>query len=186
MFRQTITSLASKSSGASSKYQSRPSRKTPAQFEVYINGPVSTKDTLKKQRFTYGTSTLRQPDYLPGNYVRMHKATYTLTANRNGVMTVQHSKINPKKMKWLNVEPDIQKVARSREVREELEKNGCASNLSKVNVTYAASELHDNAEPDWRLRVQKTRTLVEQFPDPNLVSRGMVAHIDPLSRYAFE
>ena len=187
MFRQTIHNLASKSSGASSKYQNRPSRKIPVQFEVYINGPVSTKDTLKKQRFTYGIGQARrQPEYLPGNNVRMHNVVYTLNATANGVMSIQRSKINPEKMKWVHVETDIQKVARSREVRTMFETFGCASNLTKLNPQYADSEIHDHAEPDWRMRVQKTRSLVEQYPDPNLASRGIVAHITPLATCAFE
>jgi hypothetical protein len=100
-------------------------------------------------------------------------------------MTVRQSKINPKTRKWVDVEPDIQKVYRSRQVRQELALQGRASAMTNANKDYA-EELYELEEPRWRERVLAKQSLTERYVDPNKFTRGLVPALKPLDRYCNE
>jgi hypothetical protein len=100
-------------------------------------------------------------------------------------MTVRTSRINPQQRKWVDVEPDIQKVYRTRQVRAELERSERASPYIAANKHYK-EELDELNEPRWRDRVLAKKSLTERFVDPNLFARGLVPALTPLDRYIYE
>ena len=184
MLRRTIPSLASKVSGGHAKNQAGRPRRKAKQFNVFINTPVSTKEALKEQRHRYGQNAhSRLPEYRPGQNVRMDRK-FTLHATRPGVMTIQKSKINPD-VKWLHVDPDIQKHRRANDMRSELIARGDASHMTETNEAYAP-ELQVFKEPHWRERVMEVLPLTKRYQDPNLFVRGRIGKLDPLKRYTYE
>jgi hypothetical protein len=186
MFRFSLLVLASKASGGAAKNQGSATRRKYKQFGGIIGEPISTKEKLKEQRSRFGqTRFSRVPEYFPGNNVTMTRKQFTLYAKVNGVMTVRPSIINPRARKWVDVEPDIQKVYRSRQVRGELDRQERASPFVESNKHYK-NELQELREPRWRDRVMNKKSLAERFVDPNLFSRGLVPALNPLDRYCYE
>ena len=186
MLRCSRVVLASKVSGGAAKNQAGHPKRKFKQFGGYIGEPISTRDTLKEQRSRFGQCKhSRIPEFFPGKNVRMDPRTFTLMANVNGVMTVRQSRIAPAIRKWVDVEPDIQKVYRTNQVRQELERLDRASTMTANNKHYR-EELNELKEPRWRERVMNKKPLVERFVDPNLFVRGIVPELKPLDRYCYE
>ncbi|EPY41129.1 hypothetical protein AGDE_02796 [Angomonas deanei] len=186
MIRISTIALASKVTAGNAKNQAGSPRQKAKLFHVIPDTPVTPIEQLKEQRRRYGQDRYsRLPEYRPGRNVRMDPNTFTLYATKKGVMQIKKSKNNPS-YKWLEVEPDIQKVYRSRQVREALRSRGEASYMVGTNEHYKA-ELDELNEPHWRERVMHVKKATNQFPDPNLFTRGLVSSIDPLSnRYSYE
>lgn len=177
--------LASKVTAGNAKNQAgRPHRKAKL-FHAIPGTPVAPIEKIKEQRRRYGQDRYsRSPEYLPGRYVKMDPNTFTLYATTKGVFTITTSRINPS-LKWVDVEPDIQKVYRSNEMRKALEKRSEVSHLVRENDAYRA-ELDALEEPHWRERVMSRRKATERFQDPNLLTRGLVPKLEPLNRYSYE
>ncbi|CCW66776.1 unnamed protein product [Phytomonas sp. Hart1] len=185
MFCFTRACLASKVTGGNSRNQAGRFRKKFKVFHVIPGTPVAPVEKLKEQRRRFGQDRYsRQPEYRPGRNVRMDPNTYTLYATTKGVMTIRTSRIHPS-YKWLDVEPDIQKVARSRAMRQALEERGQASMLVASNPNYKV-ELDNFEEPRWRERVMQPIKATERFQDPNLFIRGQLQVLDPKRRYSYE
>ncbi len=179
---------ASKSSGTTTKYQARPSRDKTIGFKVYLGQPVlKGMELLRQKQRTNHRWGVREPDYHPGRNVTMHAKVRNLTADVSGVPTLRKSKIDPVRYEWLDVEPDIQKVYRTAQLRKlYFAPRGRASEMSgKHNARYAEEE-EDLREPDWRQRVMRKMPLTERFPDPNLLTRGLVKSIAPKPRFFHE
>lgn len=185
MLRLTPNRLASKVTAGNAKNQAGSPRQKAKLFHVIPGTPVTPIEKLKEQRRRFGQDRYsRQPEYRPGRNVRMDPNSFTLYATTKGVMTIRASRINPS-YKWLDVEPDIQKVYRSRQMREALAARGKASMMVEGNAHYKA-ELDHLEEPHWRERVMQVPKATERFQDPNLLSRGLVSSLRPLSRYTYE
>lgn len=182
MLRRTTFVFASKSSGTSAMYQARPPRKKPKQFQVILGEGVSKRELIKEQKSRYTTYFSRMPLYHPGKNTTMNPKTLTIKPTKDGIVFRKDSKINPNARRWLEVEPDVQKVARSRFVRNEFDRMGISSEMFKRNKAYE-SERHDVESPDWRIHVQKEQRLTERFKDPNLYTRGLVNSLTPLDKY---
>jgi hypothetical protein len=187
MFRFTALSQASKASGTTTKYQARPSRDKNVGFKTYLGKPM-----LKGQPIVYQRRRIdhrfgyREPDYHPGNNVTMHVRNYDITADVSGVPTVRQSKINPTGYEWIDVEPDIQKVYRTQQLRRFMGPRGGASAMAAQHNARYVDEEDDLREPDWRQRVIRKVPLTERFPDPNLLTRGIVKSIEPKARFYYE
>jgi len=177
---------ASKVSGSATKYQARPSRDKNINFQVVLGTPTLKGSVIRRQRAVYETTKfhVREPDFHAGHNVDMHPTTYTLTARSAGVPTVRWSKIS-RGYRWVDIEPDIQKVHRSRQLREYYRQRGTLLAMNAYNEHYL-EELHDLQEPDWRDRVMREMPLTERFPDPNLLTRGVVKSIAPKPRFYYE
>lgn len=185
MLRYTSLSLASKVTAGNAKNQAGSPRQKAKIFHVIPGTPVSSVEKLKEQRRRFGQDRYsRQPEYRPGRNVRMDPNSFTLYATTKGVLSIRTSRINPS-YKWLDVDPDIQKVYRSQQMRSALAARGKASMMVRGNAHYTA-ELDRLEEPHWRERVMATAKATERFQDPNLLSRGLVAELRPLSRYTYE
>eukprot|EP00744_Colponema_vietnamica_P020903 GILI01029765.1.p1 GENE.GILI01029765.1~~GILI01029765.1.p1 ORF type:complete len:186 (+),score=31.03 GILI01029765.1:95-652(+) len=182
MLRRTVPDFASKSSGTSAMYQARPPRKKPKQFHVILGEGVSKREMIKEQKNRFTAFFERQPLYLAGKNAWMHPKTYTIRPSTDGIVFQRDSKINPNARRWLDVEPDVQKIARSRKVRNDLSQLGMSSNMFKHNKAYT-SERHDVESPDWRIEAQKEMKLTERFKDPNLFTRGIETSLKPLDKY---
>ncbi|KAL7699292.1 hypothetical protein N2W54_002045 [Lotmaria passim] len=185
MLRTTQSRLASKVTAGNARNQAGSPRKKAKIFHVIPGTPVTPIEKLKEQRRRFGQDRYsRQPEYRPGRNVRMDPNTFTLYATTKGVMTIRTSRINPT-YKWLDVEPDIQKVYRTQQMRAALAARGRASMMVEGNPHYTA-ELDNLEEPQWRERVMHVPKATERFQDPNLLSRGLVSSLRPLSRYTYE
>ncbi|SCU68174.1 uncharacterized protein TEOVI_000532300 [Trypanosoma equiperdum] len=184
MLKCSLCYLASKVTAGNAKNQAGHPRRKAKLFHVVPGTPVTPFEKLKEQRRRFGQDRhSRLPEYRPGNNVRMDPNTYTLYATKKGVMTIRESRINPK-YKWLDVEPDIQKVYRSRELRRALQEREMASMAVGENSNYRV-ELDLLLEPDWRERVMHVPKATERFKDPNLFTRGVVNELSPLDRYSY-
>lgn len=156
-------------------------------FHVYVNGGVKAGETIMNQRFRFdGRRFHRRPAYLPGNNVQMREDNYLLTSKVNGIVKVRYSKVCPTQLKWIDVEPDVQKEKRSNDLRAEFARRGEAFELHPRNVKARLQALPSLTEPDWRQRVLAVKPLRERFPDPNLMCRGLIATAAPESRFKFE
>lgn len=184
MLRHTLALRASKISGGHARNQAGAPRKKHVQFHVFLNTPVSTEEPIKRQRQMYGkTKYSRLPEYRAGANVEMSN-DFTLTATVKGVVSVRKSKINPG-YKWVDVDPDIQKIRRSNEIRAELQRRGETTTMLPTNEDYKA-EYDVMQEPTWRERVLRVRHATERFADPNLLCRGVIDELKPLDRYDYE
>ncbi|EPY33448.1 hypothetical protein STCU_02213 [Strigomonas culicis] len=185
MLRLSRLLCASKVTAGNAKNQAGAPRKKEKIFHVIPGTPVTPVEKLKDQRRRYGQDRYsRLPEYRPGRNVRMDANSFTLYATCKGVMDIKTSRIHPS-YKWLEVEPDIQKVYRSRQVRSALQQRGQASMMVEHNPHYRAE--HDHVlEPDWRTRVMRVAPATEQYQDPNLFARGIIPSLDPLDRYSYE
>lgn len=177
--------FASKATSGNTRYQRRPPKKKPAQFHFIVGSFAKAGYMIRNQKSTYFASRKfeREPDFRAGENVTFLEKDYSLHAQRDGVMTVRHSKIDPT-YKWVDIDPDIQKVKRTREMRAALGEN--ASELTKHNPEYSRTEMHDVNEPNWRERVQAPVSVQERFRDPNLLVRGQAWSIEPKGRYTYE
>ncbi|AIN96536.1 hypothetical protein LPMP_131080 [Leishmania panamensis] len=185
MLRITPSCCASKVTAGNARNQAGSPRRKAKIFHVIPGTPVTPVEKLKEQRRRFGQDRYsRQPEYRPGRNVRMDPNSFTLYATTKGVMTIRTSRINPS-YKWLDVEPDIQKVFRSRCMRAALQARGKASMMVGDNVNYRA-ELDHVTEPQWRERVMQVSKATERFQDPNCFTRGLVPALRPLSRYSYE
>ncbi|KAG8341356.1 hypothetical protein ERJ75_000995500 [Trypanosoma vivax] len=185
MLRYSFQLHASKVTAGNARNQAGHPRRKAKLFNVIPDTPVTPIEKLKEQRRRYGQDRhSRLPLYKPGKNVRMDPNTYTLYATKKGVMTIRESRINPS-YKWLDVEPDIQKVYRSRMMREALERRGMTSMAISWNSNYR-SEYDVLREPMWRERVMQLPRATERFKDPNLFCRGVVDVLCPLDRYSYE
>lgn len=154
-------------------------------FHVFLDTPVSPAEMLKEQRRRFGQDRFsRRPEYLPGRNVRMDPNTYTLYATTPGVVSLRHSHINPA-YKWVDVDPDIQKVRKSRVIRSALDRCEEASYMVSSNPHYR-EELKNAEEPLWRERVMREVPLWEQYEDPNRLTRGLTPSLDPLHFCSYE
>ncbi|CCW61830.1 unnamed protein product [Phytomonas sp. EM1] len=185
MFCLTHACLASKVTGGSARNQAGTFRKKFKVFHVIPGTPVAPVEKLKEQRRRFGQDRYsRQPEYRPGRNVRMDPNTYTLYATVKGVVSIRTSRINPS-YKWLDVEPDIQKVVRSRAMRQALQERGQASMLVASNPNYKA-ELDNFEDPQWRERIMRLSKATKKLQDPNLFTQGHLQALDPPSRYSYE
>lgn len=177
--------LASKVTAGNARNHAGTFRKKAKLFHVIPGTPVTPAEKLKEQRYRFGQDRLtRRPEYLPGRNVCMDPNTYTLYATVKGVVSIRTSSINPA-YKWLDVEPDIQKVCQSNLMRAALELQENASYLTPQNPHY--KEEWDNfREPNWRERVMRKVPATERFKDPNLFTRGVVPLLEPLNHYYYE
>lgn len=178
---------ASKASGGYTQYQARPSRTKDYGFKVFLNQPAKAKTRLLKQICRYDHQHgVREPEYQPGNNVVMDPKLYDLTSTKDGIPSLRPSKINPSYV-WVDVEPDIQKVYRANELRKHFKNKEQLSFMSvEHNRNAYSEEFHDLEEPDWRQRVMKSMKLTEQYPDPNLLTRGVTFDITPRPRFYYE
>jgi hypothetical protein len=168
------------------KYQRRPSRKTLTGLQVIVGQPVRAGETLALQKYRYESALfVREPDYHAGANVDMDEMTYTLTARVDGVVTLRRSAINPD-FKWLDVDPDIQKVHRTQQMRRHYVARSEASPLHPAFNPAFAEEWKELQEPAWRTRVIRKMPDTERFPDPNLLARGLATSIAPKPQYFFE
>lgn len=185
MIHRSFKFLASKVTAGNARNQAGSPRKKAKLFHVIPGTPVTPAEKLKEQRRRFGQDRFsRRPEYLPGRNVRMDPNTFTLYATVKGVMTIRTSRINPA-FKWLDVEPDIQKVRYSKAWRSALELRGEASNMVASNPHYR-EELDNFEEPHWRERVMKKVPSTQRFQDPNLLSRGLVSSLEPLHCFYYE
>lgn len=185
MFRLSRSQLASKVTAGNAKNQAGSPRRKAKLFHVIPGTPVTPIEKLKEQRRRFGQDRYsREPEYRPGRHVRMDPNDYTLYATTKGVMTIHTSRINPA-YKWLDVEPDIQKVARSRAMRSALAARGQASELVRSNAAYR-EEVDELEEPHWRQRVLQVTKETERYKDPNLFVRGLVSTLNPSERFSYE
>lgn len=187
MFRQTSTALASKTTRGTTRYQARPPARKFKQFMSYINHPVSDREVLKEQRCSFHhVYYTREPEWHAGRNVKMHNKTYTLTATTPGVLQIEKSAINPA-YKWVHIDPDIQKVHRSNELRKHLSRSGKQSELSRKNATFLESnEMKDFDEPRWRERVMAVPKSQQRFRDPNLIARGLEMSVVEEEQFCYE
>nr|CCC94960.1 unnamed protein product [Trypanosoma congolense IL3000] len=184
MLRFSPGLFASKVTAGNAKNQAGHPRRKAKLFHAVPGSPVAAMEKLKEQRRRFGQDRhSRLPDYRPGVNVRMDSNTFTLYASCKGVMTIRESRINPA-YKWLDIEPDVQKVYRSKEMRRALLNRGKASMMVASNVHYR-SELDLLVEPNWRERVLHVPRETERFVDPNLFSRGIVDELCPMDRYSY-
>ena len=184
--------LASKSTGTNTKYQANNSKDNEIGFRVYLGQPIRKGETIALQRCRYDHRFgRRDPDYHNGKNVKIDQKLNTLTAARDGIPTVRKSEINHE-YEWVDLEEDIQKVYRTQELRKHFKNYSGRKfgKLSKMNVqhnrTLYQNELKDLSDPDWRQRVVRDAPLTERFPDPNLLTRGVVGDITPRSPYYYE
>ncbi|ORC86072.1 uncharacterized protein TM35_000301120 [Trypanosoma theileri] len=185
MLRFCQPRLASKVTAGNAKNQAGHPRRKAKLFHVIPGTPVTPLEKLKEQRRRYGQDRhSRLPEYRPGRNVRMDPNTFTLYATTKGVMTIRESRINPG-YKWLDVEPDIQKVYRSREMRKALMSREMTTSMVSLNSHYK-TELDLLHEPKWRERVMRVPKATERFKDPNLFVRGVITELDPMDRYCYE
>ncbi|KAG5509601.1 hypothetical protein JKF63_06306 [Porcisia hertigi] len=185
MLRMTTRLHASKVTAGNAKNQAGSPRQKAKIFHVIPGTPVTPVEKLKEQRRRFGQDRYsRQPEYRPGRNVRMDPNSFTLYATTKGVMSIRTSRINPS-YKWLDVEPDIQKVHRSRCMRRALQARGKVSMMVTDNAHYRG-ELDRVTEPQWRERVMGALKTTERFQDPNCFVRGLVPSLRPLSRYSYE
>lgn len=177
---------ASKATGTAAANQASSPRRKVVQFQWHLGLPIGRNQLLKTQRCQYDHHHpyVREPAYHAGRYVKMHERKYHLTAVESGVMTIRKSKINSS-YKWVDIEPDIQKVFRSAQIRKALGPNS-VTNMTASNSNFV-QELQDFEEPQWRERVQHVPTPAERFVDPNLFTKGIKKDIDPIAnRYSYE
>ncbi|KEG09600.1 hypothetical protein DQ04_04961020 [Trypanosoma grayi] len=185
MMRLSPLFLASKVTAGNAKNQAGHPRRKAKLFHVIPGTPVTPIEKLKEQRRRYGQDRhSRLPEYRPGRNVRMDPNTFTLYAATKGVMTIRESRIHPG-YKWLDVEPDIQKIYRSRQMRNALAIRGIASNMVAANKHYKP-EVDLLQEPLWRERVMHVPKATERFKDPNLFTRGILPELKPADRYCYE
>ncbi|ESL11771.1 hypothetical protein TRSC58_00471 [Trypanosoma rangeli SC58] len=185
MLRLSPLRLASKVTAGNAKNQAGHPRRKAKLFHVIPGTPVTPMEKLKEQRRRYGQDRhSRLPEYRPGQNVRMDPNTFTLYATTKGVMTIRESRIHPG-YKWLDVEPDIQKVYRSLQMRKALSARGMASQMVARNAHYK-SEMDLLLEPHWRDRVSRVPKATERFKDPNLFARGLITELNPMDRYCYE
>ncbi|KAF8294409.1 Mitochondrial ribosomal protein L27 [Trypanosoma cruzi] len=185
MLRLLPLRLASKVTAGNAKNQAGHPRRKAKLFHVIPGTPVTPMEKLKEQRRRYGQDRhSRLPEYRPGKNVRLDPNTFTLYATTKGVMTIRESRINPG-YKWLEVEPDIQKVYRSSQMRRALAARGMTSQMVEKNEHYR-SEMDLLLEPHWRQRVMRVPKATERFKDPNLFVRGVITELTPMDRYCYE
>lgn len=185
MLQRSLKWCASKVTAGNARNQAGAPRKKAKLFHVIPGTPVTPAEKLKEQRRRYGQDRFsRRPEYVPGKNVRMDPNTFTLYATVKGVVSIRTSRINPE-YKWVDVEPDIQKVRRSRQMREALADRGEVSEMVPSNPYYR-EELDSWREPNWRERVMRKVPATEQFQDPNLLTRGIVPTLDPTHPYCYE
>eukprot|EP00796_Vickermania_ingenoplastis_P004246 gene4246-3069_t len=185
MIRVSCTALASKVTAGNARNQAGSPRQKAKLFHVIPGTPVTPAEKLKEQRRRYGQDRFsRRPEYLPGRNVRMDPNTFTLYATVKGVVSIRKSRINPS-CKWLDVEPDIQKVRHTNEMRALLGQRGAASQMVPQNPAYR-EEWDEFQEPRWRERVMRKVPATERFQDPNLFSRGLVSTLEPMRYCCYE
>lgn len=184
MLRRTCLVAASKSSGTSSMYQARPPKRKPKQFHVYLGKGVSKREYIREQRSTYTVAYERMPQYLPGRNTYMNPKTLTISPGVDGIVLRQDSVINPETRRWLHVEPDVQKVVRSKSISNHFIKTNMLSPMNHKNRAYQ-SEMYDVTHPDWRVKVQREPPLTERFADVNTFTRGIVTKLKPRSKYVY-
>lgn len=185
MLNYSCLRLASKVTAGNARNHAGTFRKKAKLFHVIPGTPVTPAEKLKEQRYRFGQDRLtRRPEFLPGRNVRMDPSTYTLYATVKGVVSIRTSSINPS-YKWLDVEPDIQKVRQSGLMRTALDRQERASYLVPQNLHYK-EEWDTFREKNWRERVMKTIPATERFKDPNLFTRGVVPVLEPLNHYYYE
>lgn len=183
---------ASKATGSNTKYQANNAKNNEIGFRVYLGQPIRKGESIAFQRHSYDHKWgAREPEYQNGRNVHMSSKTKTLTAERDGIPTIRKSDINPE-YEWVDLESDIQKVYRTKELRKHFKdfSGRGMGKLSKMsaqhNRTHYQTELKDLKEPDWRQRVIRDTPLSERFPDPNLLTRGIVMDISPKAPYYYE
>jgi hypothetical protein len=197
VFRQTVVEVgtgeqsrhASKSSGGFSRNQHKKTNKPFRGIFIFPNEPVKKGELLATNRGDYGVPAANLPfrvwDYNAGSNTKIGGNNLrAVTATCDGVATLRKSKINPT-YKWIDVEPDVQKVYRSGELRDELERRNQLSPMNRHNESYL-SELCDYEEPGWRDRVLAKPRPSERYRDPNLLSRGVVRSLDPGEQFCYE
>lgn len=177
--------LASKVTAGNARNHAGTFRKKAKVFHVIPGTPVTPAEKLKEQRYRFGQDRLtRRPEFLPGRNVRMDPNTYTLYATVKGVVSIRTSRINSA-YKWLDVEPDIQKVRQSNVMHSALDLKGRASYFTSRNPHYK-EEWDSFAEAHWRERIMKKKPSWERFKDPNLFTRGVIPALEPLCSYYYE
>lgn len=177
MLRCTVVRHASKVSGGSAKNQAGSPRRMAKEFQVFLNAPASTMEPLKMQRHRYGQDKhSRSPEFRAGANVTMDNR-FTLHATTPGIVSVRPSRINPE-FKWVDIDPDIQKHRRARELRAELKKRGMTHSMIPAVSDYKG-ELDNLQEPQWREDALKVKKPTERFVDPNLFTRGIIAKLTP-------
>jgi ribosomal protein L27 len=174
---------ASKASGGATKYQARPSRPGPYQFEFEVDGLVKGGKLIKSQKWRYCQLGDREPEYHAGPNVEGRQEA-KLYALKDGVMTVRQSRSNPK-FKWVDVDPDIAKVKAARSLAAEYAARNEAFRMTEDNRNFAA-ELEELKDPDWRIRVHAPMRKIDRFPDPNTVVRGVARSATPKPRFEEE
>jgi ribosomal protein L27 len=173
---------ASKASGGATKYQARPSHPGPYLFHFEPNGGlVKGGMAIKDQKWRYSKAYDREPEYHAGRNVSMNQRKYTLYSKTDGVMTIRKSRSNPA-WKWIDIEPDIAKVKHTRALRSELRARSNASFMVEGNEKYT-DELEDLNDPDWRLRDNTPTAILDRFPDPNRLTRGVSWSARPKPKY---
>ena len=184
----TFIRHASKSAGGYPRNQKKSRRTLIHRGPFFFEGePVKRQELLVRQPSYYGknpASPWRPWQWQPGRNTTADPATYTIAAGSDGIASVKKNKINPEYF-TVDVEPDIQKVYRGKELRAEFRKRNELSAYSKHNSLYE-SELVDFEEPEWRSRIVAIKTKTERFVDPNLLTRGVVKSIDPAERFTYE
>lgn len=185
MLHYSSLRLASKVTAGNARNHAGTFRKKAKEFHVIPGTPVTPAEKLKEQRYRFGQDRLtRRPEFLPGRNVRMDPNTYTLYATVKGVVSIRTSRINSA-WKWLDVEPDIQKVRQSNVMRAALDLQGRASYFASQNPHYK-EEWDSFTEPHWRERIMEKKPSWERFKDPNLLTRGVVPALEPLRSYNYE
>lgn len=149
---------------------------------------MKTGERLRTQRSRYDHRKLvRLPEWLPGAGTLMEPRTYQISAAIDGILKVRRSKINPEKLKYVEVDPDIQKDYRSTQLRAHFAGRGEAFPIHPRQPGKAAmAALHQYQEPDWRLRVMKNPPPRERFIDPNLFARGLISTPAPIPEFNYE
>ena len=164
------------SSGVSRNQRGKKHRRRNVGFQ-YLKDRPAPAGLVLTQRAWYQGNTLgphepwvRKPEFLPGKNVKLVNDHYDLHAEKQGVMTFRRSHVDSK-VKWLDIEPDINKVWRTRGLQRHLADRGQL-------FQYNEREALDAQQPDWRLEVMQQANR-PQYVDPNLLSRGVVTSIDP-------
>jgi hypothetical protein len=175
---QTQMRFASKTTGGYTKNQHKKRNLPIHQFEVFLNKPVLKDEVLLTQHSKYEKNKpwVRTPDVHPGKNVWMNE-NYSIGASVTGIVSLRKDKHNPAKIKILDVEPDIQKVYRNKQLQRHARSKGRYNYMTEANEEYAYDELPDAMDPEWRNKALHKPKITEQFKDPNLLSRGVVASL---------
>jgi hypothetical protein len=177
--------FASKATGGFARNQTRKgSRTRPRGLLVPNNSPVKVDERIVLQPPNWGpgpTQPWRPWLVNPGKNVRVDDQR-TMWAKKTGVMQMTRSVVNPE-YRTVDIEPDIQRVYRGRELREEFDKRGELSEMSQFNRDYAMEELEDFKDPHWREKVIHVKPPTEKYQDPNLAVRGVRPIDSPLKEW---